>query len=366
MNDASYYAQPAPFPPPPPRPQWGPFTAGDLLPRIFQIYGDNFAVIFGLSAMAAAISVVLQLPMQLMFPAMAARGADPRKMLAAFAVLIPAVLLLSLAVAYVFCLAFGAIFCAIHDLRNGETISIGRALDQTGPRSFRLFVAYLLAHLRMLGWGLLFAAGLAIVGVVVAVVAHFSGISFHRGGAPVIAMGILVVLAVLAVVVGYIAFLFWLYARYCLFVPIVMAEQLGANASLDRAVVIGNTGGRGRIYVLLMIAVVLFFGIIVVTLPISLVLGISSGISAMHHGANVARSPIPAMVNLLIIGLGQAFLFYPVLGIGITLCYFDLMARRLPPAPITFEALPFQPPPAPEPTYPVNMPPPPPENMPEQ
>jgi hypothetical protein len=165
--------------------------------------------------------------------------------------------------------------------------------------------------------------------VLLAALAHIKMPTMTAGAAPpnfaaLGAIALLFGLLALVIVAGYVWIFLWLYGRYILFIPIVLAEGLGAGASIDRSVQLSK-GSRGRIYALLVMLVLISIVAMVPVIPF-MVLGFHS---AMRH-PGTPQVVLP-MAQLIIISIVQMLVTHPISGIGISLCYFDLIARKTPP-----------------------------------
>jgi uncharacterized membrane protein len=309
-------------------------TAGEIIPRTFALYRNNFGTFVGLSAVAALLMLCLQIPMQLFPAALGATGGhhqiDPAKAVAALFLMVPVILAVWLATMFVFCLIYGAMFSAVADLRAGRPVGVTRALEETWPLSGRLLGSYLLVALRVVGWFLLFALAVVALIALVAVAAaaaHIKTPAWNSGGSSNFAaygvLLLLVILVALAAFAFYVWAILWLYARYLLFVPAVLAEGLGAGAAIDRSVQLSK-GSRGRIYVLL---IAVFLLSIVAVVPVIPFMALAFH-ARMAGGPHMLAVPI---AELLVISVVQILLTHPVLGIGMALCYYDLIERRAPP-----------------------------------
>jgi len=336
-------------PPPEPHP-WGPFTAGQLLRRTFHLYREYFGVFLGLSAVAAALSMLVQLPMQLMPLALGLGNVNPGMVspgmvFAKMLIMIPIGLLSALVGMYIFALTYGAMFFAVSDIRQGRPVSVTSALQETAPRSLRLLGAYLLAILRAIGWVFLFGLAFAIVFGILVFICVAAGMQFPSAQslqahgatgaqANFAAVGVALIafaFFVLVAIVAYLFFVLWLYGRYLLFIPAVLSENARANAAVSRSIEL-TRGSKGRIYALLLICFLLGMVAMVAASPFMFL-----AIRGATHGVPV--TPVITMAEILVIALVQMVLMHPVLGIGLSLCYFDLRARK--------DAAPVGPPPLP-------------------
>jgi uncharacterized membrane protein len=174
-----------------------------------------------------------------------------------------------------------------------------------------------------LGWALVAFTPFLILMIGIGVVL---GISGHRGlGASagglnpgaLAGVGLLFGLLAIVFVIAFVIFIYWTYARYILFIPVIMEEELGPNAAIRRSLQLSR-GSRGRIYAL--IGFVIVIGIIsgIFIFPLAFYGG-------MHPGAHGLTFII---LSQLIAGIFAALLYTPVVGIGTALCYYDLRARH--------------------------------------
>ncbi len=169
-------------------------------------------------------------------------------------------------------LAHGATFLGVHGVRMGSTPSVISALEATSPRVGSLFGASILVTLRVIGWVMLAAIPASIVAIVpIVLIPGVMGHGASAGATPnpasFAAIGVIAVLIGVVFVLAFLVFAYWTYARYILFVPVIMEEELGANASIRRSIQLSR-GSRGRIYALL--GIILLLGIIPVPIVFTL------------------------------------------------------------------------------------------------
>jgi hypothetical protein len=212
-------------------------------------------------------------------------------------------------------------------------------MEAITPRLARLAFGYILVILRLIGWGLLVAVPFTIIFALAVTLIAGIGVGVHGSGPSTAAAGI-IGLMVIVLVLLFLPFFFWLYLRYSLFVPVMLEENLGANASIRRSIEL-TRHAKARL-------AALYGFVLLLCIPAFVLGGVGGYFATKHHTANALMFELAA---LLIGSLYGAFLITPVYGIGIALCYFDLRARK--------DAAPAIPPPLPAPVEPAWQPPPP-------
>jgi uncharacterized membrane protein len=302
---------------------WGPFTAGQMLRRTFEIYREHAGLFIGISAVAALLNFAVGVPGQIFSHYMRPHGHDMRAMIL-LPLLTAAVSLVTLLFSMlIMALAYGAIFLGVHGVRMGSSPSVASALEATSPRIGALFGGMLLVMLRMFGWVMVAVLPFLVLTIgfgVMMGVAGSHGIGGSAAGmnsGALAGVGILFGLLAVVFAIGFMIFIYWTYARYILLAPVIMEEELGPAAAIRRSIELSR-GSRGRIYAL--IAFVILLGIMsaVFILPLVFYGGMQPG----------AKGLVFILVSQVVAGLFAAFLYTPVAGIGTALCYYDLRARH--------------------------------------
>jgi hypothetical protein len=274
MSAPGYYP-PAENYPPPPNP-WGPFTAGDLLRRTIEIYRERPALFLSISFLSAALNFVVQAPNQILnyflqsHPPLGLGAIFSRGLLQmTFGILV------MLAAAFVFAITHGVIYTMVASLRRGIVPTLSSSLDAVAPRLARIAGGYILGMLRVFGWCLLVVAPIMIVAVLA--IALFSGIAASASGshaASAASIGFTIIILVLVLVL-ILPFIIWLWLRYAVFVPVVLEENLGANASLRRSIEL-TRHGKGRL-------LAVYATVVLITLPFIVLGGLAGFASAKSH-----------------------------------------------------------------------------------
>jgi uncharacterized membrane protein len=331
QDDPPHYSPPA---------HWGPFTAGDLLRRTFEIYRRHAGLFIGIASVAAALNFLLSVPSAAFSHLMRPHGHDMRAALL-FPLMSLAVAMVSSAVSLlVYSFAQGALFLGVHGVRMGSAPSVGSALEATSPRIGSLLAGAILVLLRVVGWTMLVAIPAFILAIIPVVAVTVSMSRAGAGGPNPASMATIGVLAILIggiLGVGIMIFAYWIYSRYVLFVPVIMEEELSGSASIRRSIQLSK-GSRGRIYALL--GILLLLGLI--PTPAVFMLAFSAVRHPGVHGLALL------LLGQLIAAIFTGLLTIPIGGIGTALCYYDLRARHANAAVMA----PPPPPPPPPALYP--------------
>lgn len=355
MSAPGYYPPPSENPPPHP---WGPFTAGDILRRTFHLYREHPALFLSISFLSGALNFVIQAPNQILNYFL--RVHPPVGIAAVFArglLQMSLGIIVLLAASFVYAITHGVMYTMVASLRRGTVPTLSTALDAVTPRIARLAGGYLLVILRVLGWTILVVAPLMIVVVLAITLIPGIGVGGGAGAgtASAASIGIAVVL-VLLVIVLVLPFVIWLLLRYAVFVPVVLEENLGANAAIRRSIELTRRA-KGRL-------LAVYATVVLISLPFIVLGGLIGALSAKHHSPSLLMLLVAVLLAGSVYG---AFLVTPVLGIGFSLCYFDLRARKdVAPAPPPSLATPAPDPPLEvAPPLPLSSPEPPPPSDPD-
>ncbi len=224
----------------------------------------------------------------------------------------------------------GALFLATQARLAKTPMTVGEACRLAADKIGRLVGISILVALRMFGYMLLLYFGLAIVGVIVALMfggfAHLAGNlrinpGVAHGPAQLLGAGALVLFFLLALGVLYILALLWLFARYAIAIPSALAENASVTEAIRRSIHL-TRGSKGRLYALFLAVFGVYILIAAVALPVQMMI--------LHATAHrVAAAPLTALLMLLPIFenlVGVVVITF--VGIATALCYFDLRVRK--------------------------------------
>jgi hypothetical protein len=277
-----------------------PLTTGEVLDRTFSVYRSHFWLFAGLACLSGACSLVLNM-LQLLAHHMVlvkygVRIAAQEAQGSGFVVMI---LLLPVGA-----VVYAASVFAVCEVYLGRGITAGGALRATMGKWLR-YVGIALWQ----GWSALWLFGLLFVPSLVLIT--FAGVGGGAAGAVI--GGALMILLVIPVggVYGVIA-----YIRNSMAIPAALMEGSGVRASMRRSKTLAK-GTKGRIFVVLLIAVALYLVAGAIESPMLFIVG---------------RSPLQehvlAQASILLIGFVSHTLISPVALIGLTLVYFDQRVRH--------------------------------------
>ncbi len=273
-----------------------PLSTGEVLDRTFSIYRAHFWLFAGLASLSGAFSLILN-AVQLLVHHMVLlqHGFRIAALEAQISTLVMTVLLLP-----VEAVVYAASVLALCEVYLGREITAGEAMQSTMGRWARYVgialwqgwsAAWLLAVVVLPGAAMLGMAAKSPVYAGIGAVLIFAGVA---GGG----------------VYGVIA-----YIRNSLGIPAALMENTGVRASMRRSKTLA-AGTKGRIFVVLLIAVVLYMVAGAIESPMAFF---------------IARSPLQehvfAQAAVLLIGFVGHTLVSPVALIGLTLVYFDQRVR---------------------------------------
>jgi hypothetical protein len=277
-----------------------PLSTGEVLDRTFSIYRAHFWLFAGLASLSGSFSLILN-AVQLLVHHMVLlqHGFRIAALEAQISTLVMTVLLLP-----VEAVVYAASVLALCEVYLGREITAKEAVQATMGRWAR-YVGIALWQ----GWSAAWL--LAIVVLPGAVMLGMAGKS--PAFAPVFAVvGAVLIFAGVAGggVYGVIA-----YIRNSLGIPAALMEKTGVRASMRRSKTLA-AGTKGRIFVVLLIAVALYMVAGAIESPMAFL---------------IARSPLQehvfAQAAALLIGFVAHVLVSPVALIGLTLVYFDQRVR---------------------------------------
>ena len=273
-----------------------PLSTGEVLDRTFSIYRAHFWLFAGLASLSGSFSLILN-AVQLLVHRMVLlhHGFRIAALEAQIATIAMTVLMLP-----VEAVVYAASVLALCEVYLGREIRVRKALQSTMQRWAR-YVGIALWQ----GWSAAWLLTLVVLpGAVLLGMAARSPM-FLVFGATMVFVG-----AVGGGVYGAIA-----YIRNSLGIPAALMEGTGVRASMRRSKVLA-AGTKGRIFVVLLIAVALY---------------IVAGAIESPMAFFIARSPLQdhvlAQASVLLIGFVAHLLVSPVALIGLTLVYFDQRVR---------------------------------------
>jgi hypothetical protein len=273
-----------------------PLTTGEVLDNTFALYRSRFWLFAGLASLGGAWQVVLQ-GMQLLAQHLirVKEGLQAARIEAQLSSVILMLLMLP-----VTAVVYAAAVYAMGEVYLGRTVTVSQALKTTRAHWLRYMGISL-----WWGWSAVWVGLLVVVpGLVLMLVI--------KGVAMIAVGGLLLFFGMMGGgVYGAIA-----YIRNSLAVAASVVETLGVRASMRRSKQLA-AGTKGRIFVVLLIAAVLY--VVVATAESPLLLLIVRNPNAEH---------IVAQGIILLVGFLAHTLIAPVSIIGLTLVYFDQRVRK--------------------------------------
>jgi hypothetical protein len=273
-----------------------PLSTGEILDRTFFLYRSNFWLYVALASLAAGVNVVTSMVRLIYFHFAGIQTTSPT------AIIVGGLFTVVGLIVYfaVYCVMHAATVSAVASIYLGEPTSMGRALDAVKGRWLR----YCLIALWQ-SWSAGWVFGLIFLPVVILPL-------LGKNPAWMIAMGSLMVLLGLGgVVYGVIA-----YIRNSLAIPASVIEDLSVRRAMRRSKQL-VAGGKGRIFLLLLLLFALYMVAATLQLPFALLLLHSR--SAEH---------IIGQIILQLVALLSSSLIGPVASIALCLFYFDERVRK--------------------------------------
>lgn len=307
--------QPDPIQPNP----FGPFTARQVLERTMLIIGNAPGLFFGVALLLLVAEIafgVVTGGSEIILHRSGTgfiQGAFLALLILAGGILI-----------YVFAaLIRGAVFIATRARMQWQSMTVGEACGLAMQHTGRLVAVCVLVLLRLIGYALL----VYLVGIIVGVLsAIMTGISMHGLGtsaemhfdrAHLAAMGgFFLVLLVLAA--AGVAFMCWIFLRYSVAIPAALEENLHAGDAIRRSIALTRSG-KGRLLAVYAVVVAVNLAVVAVTVPVQLMLVHAGAASMVGMMARLLVQVFANIVNTIILVFA---------GVGVTLCYFDLRARK--------------------------------------
>jgi hypothetical protein len=232
-----------------------PMSTGQVLDRTFQIYRSNFAVLAGVGVLLPAMLLVQRMAFVPMGYPMS-RGSVIANPVRFWTMTLEYFGSWMLVYMIGHALAGAATVYAVSKLHLGETVTIRECYRKTLPRFFTVLRIAWNIYLRFAGAGIL--TYLACVLVIFGWTEYLA-----VAGA---AKGLLITIAVILALFTVLAGLFWmlyLYAKYCLAVPVCLVENLPARQALRRSRFLAK-GSILRIILIYVLMVSLGFALTVV------------------------------------------------------------------------------------------------------
>ena len=301
---------------------YGPITAGQLYERTFTLLRENFKLFAGIVLVAIGVEIVVGAALGV--GGLLTRHTTEASSVAKFLFLFPIAAFGGVLI-YVFVqIVQGALFFATRSRLAGLPLGVGDACRLAADKIGKIIGISLLVAVRMFGWVLLLDFVFALVFAVI--VLMFGGLAriasqFRSPVAPSIGVYAGMATIGIAVFAIYLLCMLWLTARYALSVSACLEENLEVTDAIRRSVRL-SADSKGRLFSLLVGVACMWIAITAVTVPVELM-----SASMRTH------SSIPAafgFVWLLLAGfrlLISGFVI-AVLGVGTTLCYYDLRVRK--------------------------------------
>jgi hypothetical protein len=300
-----------------------PMSTGEILDRTFSMYRGHFWLFAGIAAVPPAMMLVVQLFWTVFtFANGSFRPGQPVTFSSHFTVatlLVGGLGVLLAAIAYLvgYAVAQGATVFAVSAVHLGRESSIRESYRRMRGRWGRVCVVELLIFIRVVGIALLL---MLVVGLLIGLAGGGIAASGSRSGAN----PLLAVIIALVMIFGLLAALvvtFVFYARYSLAVPSCVLEDLQAQASIKRSVLLAN-GNYGKILAVMVLTFVLAMGVnLALQLPIQLL--------AL---AMLAQGRLSAQLYLTILNHLVTFVSGAVVGpvgtIALSLVYYDARVRK--------------------------------------
>jgi hypothetical protein len=282
-----------------------PLTLGEILDRSFAVYRANFWLFVGIAVLSAAVQLVGNGVLLLIYRGFMPVGKTP---LAALQTLVTGRMLGSWFMAMLFFLAMAvtqaATVWALSEVYLGRRTTIGDSIRAVIGRWLR-FVGIGLWQ----AWSLLWVPLVLIVPAVV-LLSRASRV----GLAGAFVAGVLIFLAT----TGGMVFGIFAFIRNSLAVQPAVLEGLGVRASMRRSKVLA-AGAKGRIFVVYLIAWCLFLVAGIIESPLTVIVG---------FGAMKGERHVLLQAVMLLVSFVANSMVMPVLMIGLSLVYFDQRVRQ--------------------------------------
>jgi Membrane domain of glycerophosphoryl diester phosphodiesterase len=281
-----------------------PLTLAELLDRSFSTYRRHVWLFAGIMAVPAGFALVYAILMQFVqyWTGPMAPNLTPEQAMWTVLPTIAAGLIFLVVYMVVYAFALGATTVAVARIYNDQPVDVAATYRAVRPQGWRLVGLFLWASLRV---GLVWIGLFALAGALSVV----SGIL-----SPILAFLLMFVGMVLASVASV-----YFAVRYGVCVPAAVLENLSPNRAIKRSVQL-TQGHRGRIFLILLCAVVITYATVLLLQGPFMV------------GAMIVGPETTTALTLNIIGavLGTAGSTFsgPIMIIGLAMAYYDLRIRK--------------------------------------
>jgi hypothetical protein len=287
-----------------------PMSAGLVLDRTFQIYRTHFVMLAGIGLPLPAVLLVLQLAfIPLGYPP--SSGAAVRNPLLFWSKVLEYFSAWFLVYMIAQAITGAATVYAVSRLHLGEVVTIGESYRKTLPRFWSVLRIAWNIFLRFVGAGLV--TYIACVALVVGLVALTTvGMGESAKG---LYVTVAVILGFMPLIAG-IVWMLYLYAKYCLAVPVCLMENMPARPALRRSRFLAE----GSLKKIILIYILMF----VLGLTLSTIFWLPGQLYTMLHGSSY-------VVTVLLKTTGSFFagvLAGPISTIAMALIYYDQRIRK--------------------------------------
>jgi hypothetical protein len=294
-----------------------PMTLGEILDRTAQLYRHNIWTFVGVAAVPMVVSFAVVVPILIALGAMGlfnSKAADPSigaiVALVAAGVFIGIPLLLVAGVVEQVALTNTAI-----GVNNGSKLKVREAIKSTWPRFWRYLWLIVLKAV------LVGAAPAAVGGAVIVGLSVLTALAATAGAK---AAGVLIVVLIVLIVVGMIFYMIWAEMCFSMGISASLVEEKSGWQSIKRAYYLSK-GTRGRIFVMYLLVVALYF-------VISMVVDIATFIAmAIFTSISHSKATSTALVVVQVLNFASSLtiqtLIAPVSVIALVLFYYDQRVR---------------------------------------
>jgi hypothetical protein len=281
-----------------------PLTLPELLDRSFATYKRHVRLFAGIMAVPGAFGFAYALLAQVLQYSNGAIAPDTppdvvlRRMVPFFAAAL--VFLILYLIVYAF--ALGAITFAVARIYKDEPVSIAETYRAMRTRGWRLVLLMIWTFVRvaLIGLGVMVLAGI-LAGFAAFLTPVLSGLIFVLG--MFVSMAIMVYVGI----------------RYGVCVPAAVLENLSANRALKRSVEL-TEGHRGRIFLIVLCAIVIAYATAVLLQAPFL-------LAAIFAGPGTTTALVLSVIGAALGAVGHAF-SGPIMIIGLAMAYYDLRIRK--------------------------------------
>ncbi|MFZ0516853.1 MAG: hypothetical protein WCD77_14690 [Acidobacteriaceae bacterium] len=312
---------------------YGPITAGQMFERTFTLLRENFKLFCGIVLILIGVHIVaMGIFGGSEFWMIRSNGGPPS---IGGALLMFPIFVIGGILFFIFILIIqGAFFVATRARMSGVPMTVGEACKLSADKAGKLTGVALLIIVRCIGYWLLFCIASIVVFLMIALV--FGGLHRASGAVPFAvghgaSLGFIAMAVLFALLwfVLYALFLLWLYARYALSVPAVLAENLSVTESVRRSVHLSR-GSKGRLYAMLLSVVGAYLVLDAVLVPVEMMAFNPFHPHPVVMGIGMGMSPGMVLLFLIIsiISIAMSAVVMVFIGIATALCYYDLRVRK--------------------------------------